>query len=210
MTMPLAGLGPLERLSRIPAPVFGFDPGTRRFAAGVLKPERPPISPMKPWPVPRVYAETVTLKQHDELPFRQVLAVDVLVGWLRELDARYGRPGLIGLEVPMGNKVKLEFFYVLGAFLVAVGQVWGAGIPVRDLNPGEWKATATGHGIAPGAPRAKKGATVAEKRAADKARREGELGRILEWAQHLGYSGESFDEAAGIGVAVAVALKATR
>lgn len=214
MTLPLEGLGPLERLSRIPAPVFGFDPGTRRFAAGVLQPRLVKHRHIGSagrdvdWGTPAVHAETVTLKQHDELPFRQVLAVDILVGWLRELEARYGRPGLIGLEVPMGAKVKLEFFYVLGAFLVAVGQTWGAGIPVRDLNPGEWKATATGHGIAPGAPRAKKGATIAENKAAAKARREGELARVLQFARDLGYTGESVDEAAGIGVAVAVALKA--
>lgn len=192
MTLQLDGMGPLDRLQgRLPAPVFGFDPGTKRFAAGVLTPLRNPDRPVRP------FGETVTLKQHDHLGMRQVLAVDVLVGWLRELEARYGQPGLIGLEMPMGSNVELPFFFAIGAFYVAVGQTWGAAVPVRTLTPTSWKKTATGHGIAPGA-----------MKLAPKVRRAGELARVLRFAKDAGYTGESVDEAAGIGVAVAVALKA--
>lgn len=207
MTMPLEGFGPLERLSRIPGPVFGFDPGTKRFSAGALMPATAFTGARL---APAVGAETVTLKAHDELPMRQVLAVDVLVGWLRELEARYGLPHLIGLEIPMGANVELPFFYVIGAFYVAIGQTWGARVPVRTLNPGQWKREATGHGIAPGAARAPKGASAGEKRRAAAERRAGELARILQWAKDIGYTGESVDEAAGLGVAVAVALRAMR
>jgi hypothetical protein len=200
---------------RLSGPVWGFDPSTLRMAAGILQPgvvkhRSVGLSTRRPDETVIVAASLKTLPAHPVLAMRQVMAVDALVGWLRELDAEHGTPVKIGLEVPMGSTVSFSSFYVIGALYVALGQVWGAGTPrVVEMNPGQWKKAATGagrvhpHRVPRGLGKVETLAARAETRRRNRAH---ELARIVEWARSVGYAGGQEDEAAALGVAVAAGL----
>jgi hypothetical protein len=193
---------------RLSGPVWGFDPSTLRMAAGILQPAGAVVRGRSSCVT--VAASLKTLPAHPVLAMRQVMAVDALVGWLRELDAEHGTPARIGLEVPMGSTVSLSSFYVIGALYVALGQVWGAGTPrVAEMNPGQWKKAVTGAGrVHPHrVPRGlDKAGTLAARAETRRRNREHELARIVEWARSIGYAGGQEDEAAALGVAVAAGL----
>jgi hypothetical protein len=186
------------------------DPSTLRFAVGILRPEALEAHG-RTWygldmRVASVHTALRTLQASSSLALRQVMAVDTLTDWLRALEAEHGRPEKIGLEIPLGPTVPLESFYVIGAFYVAVGEVWGGGGPeVVGINAGEHKKASTGVGR-DHPHRAPKQASRAQREQVRRQNRRHELDRIVRWAQSIGYAGEQEDEAAALSVAVAVAL----
>lgn len=202
----LAGVNRFEEL-RLLEPVWGLDPSTKRMAAGILVPtfdvERGPkqATLRKAW-APAAAWSSRTMPASPVLAFRQIMAVDAMAAWFRELAANHGRPGAIGIEKPMGKTVPLPSYYLVGAIYCAIGEVWGGDAPlVLELAAQEWKLAATGYGYAPGLPRSM---PKPEKRRI-------ELARLVQWATDAcSYGGESDDEAAGLGVAVATGHKLRR
>lgn len=199
----LAGVNRFAEL-RLRSPVWGLDPSTKRMAAGILVPTHVGRLARRrgDGDAPAAVWSSRTMMEAPKLAFRQILAVDVMAGWFRQLEADHGRPGAIGIEKPMGKLVPLPSFYMVGAIYCAIGEVWGGDAPeVIELAAQEWKKAATGHGYAPGLPRSM---GKAEKRRI-------ELQRLVDWAAEVcGYTGASDDEAAGLGVAVATAHKLRR
>lgn len=199
----LPGMSIVDGL-RVTAPVWGIDPSTLRMAAAVLKPTRHPDEARLMGVRPTLLATSLlTLQNHRVLAMRQVMAVDSMTHWLRELEAEHGRPAKIGLEVPLGPTVPITSFYVVGALYVAMGEVWGAAAPpVIEINAGQWKLAATGAGRGP-MQRVPKGASKTERSRIKDANRKAEMARIVAWAQSVGYVGEQEDEAAACGIVVA-------
>lgn len=200
MTAPIAELGPLGRLAGMRHLVVGIDLSTLRASAGILAPGAGGfLAPSKRSMVrtPVLSWSTRTLTTHEHLAYRNVLAVDALVYWLREIEADHGVPTRLALEVPLaGGKTPLPSFWMVGALYVAIGQVWGSRVPVREWNPPQWKKRATGVGST------RVGQTAAQRRKHEKA-------RLMVWARDvMGYTGGLEDEVDGIGVAVAEALAA--
>jgi len=182
---PLAGV-------RLRHPVFGLDLSTKQLAAGVVMRDVLSAPPRFAW-------EAKTIVQHPHPAMRAVMAVDTATAWLADMEARYGLPARIGVEIPAaGERTPLVLLYMVQTLLTSIGEQWGATVPVEQIRIGAWKKPATGHGYAPGLPRsAPKGA----KRKAEKA-------RLLAWAQDaLGYTGSNENEVDGLGVAVATALR---
>lgn len=213
--IPLDGLAPPATL-RLSWPVWGFDISTKRLSCGILVPAEPGAgerlevmkreshgnATMVRPPDMLLAWDTLTLKAHDDDAFRMVLALDLMVGRLRLLEGRYGRPGVIGFEPPfVGRFSPPSLMWMIGVFYCAVGQVFGAGMMVWPIDPMSWKLAATGKGIAHGLP---KTASKGEKRKAEKA-------RLQAWARDVcGYTGTIEDEADGIGITVGTAVKVAR
>lgn len=199
---------PLEGV-RLLGPVFGFDLSTKQLAAGIVIPTivkggsvgpSTSLSPMPGAPVFRWEAKTIV--QHPHAAMQAVMAVDTTTAWLADMEARYGQPGRIGIEIPAaGERTPLVLLYMVQTLLTSIGEQWGAVVPVEQIRIGAWKKPATGHGYAPGLPRS----------ASKSARRKAEKARLLEWAQSsLGYTGLNENEVDGLGVAVATALLEAR
>lgn len=202
MTTQFEGLGPLDRLAGLRGVVVGIDLSTRRAAASLILPLSTSGGTRRGGhPIPaglEMAWSTVTIPQAEHRAYSMVLAVDALADWLQKIEADYGLPARVGLEVPLaGPRTPIVSFYMLGAFYVALGEVWGSRVPVNEWGVGTWKLRATGSGYRPGlAP----SATKAAKRAAEKA-------RIGLWAREAcGYPGTMEDEQDATGVAVAEAL----
>lgn len=191
---------------RIREPVFGFDLSTKQLAAGVVMPtivkhRSVGLSTGAPEPgAPAFRWEAKTVKDHPHAAMRAVMAVDTTTAWLADMEARYGRPGRVGIEIPAaGERTPLVLLYMVQTLLTSIGEQWGAVVPVEQIRIGAWKKPATGHGYAPGLPRS----------SSKSARRRAEKARLLAWAQSsLGYTGLNENEVDGLGVAVATALLA--
>lgn len=199
-------MGELAQLGRLRGPVVGIDPSTKRMAACIIEPvgmledgRWVSDSTREPWDGPRSRAVWVTrtLPEHTSPALRHVMAADVLSDMLARIEADHGLPLAVGLEIPYaGTHTPLVSFYIIGALLVAMGDAWGARVPLVEWSAGGWKAPATGSG------------GTRPKGESKTARRRREKARVVTWAQDvLGYRGTVDDEADAAGVAVATGLR---
>lgn len=196
----LPGLAPPASL-RLAVPVWGLDTSTVRMSCAALIPH--PVRDGGPvLPGPYLVCDTLSLPRGTNLAARQAAAVRAMVPWLDGLLNRWGMPGVIGYEAPLaGTKTPLPSFYVVGALLVAIGEVFDSTVQVEGWSPGEWKLAATGQGYIRGL---SKSTPRDEKRRAEKA-------RLLAWARDVaGYVGELEDEADAVGVVTATGVRFER
>lgn len=207
MSAMLPGLGPPASL-RLPVPAWGIDTSTLRMSCAGLLPlseadaiarGMEAVTGLAPAASgPKLVWDTLSLPTLKHLAARQAAAVRVMCPWLARLEERWGRPEVIGYEAPLaGGNTPLPSFYVVGALLVAIGEVFEGSVALDPWSPSEWKKVATGAGYIRGLPKAM---PKAEKRRAEKA-------RLVEWAQGVGYTGELDDEADSVGVATATGVR---
>jgi hypothetical protein len=195
----LALISPLDRLAGLRGPVVGIDLSTARISGCVL--QAAPASHARPVAAWR----TRTILHVPDMPSRMVLMSDTIANYLAELEAEFGLPSRVGLEVPLaGGNTPLVSFWGVGACYVALGEVFGSRVRVNEWSPSQWKKRATGSGYAPGP--LPEGVVKGGKGAKAVSRKQ-EKTRLGAWARdEVGYAGTIEDEQDATGVAVAEAL----
>jgi hypothetical protein len=197
MTDTLPGLAPPASL-RIPSPVWGVDPSTKRMAFAALIPpgltaelafdiDHPERAPVLRW-------ATISLPEHKAQHVRFAAWAGRIGQFVEACRDEWGYPALIAVEQPFSSSHQTEpvSYMALTCLLVALGlRVPEAEVLV--MPPQSWKKKATGVGSTG------HGLTQNERRKAEKA-------RLMEWARSVGYLGQSQDEADACGIATAAGV----
>jgi hypothetical protein len=197
MTDTLPGLAPPASL-RIPSPVWGVDPSTKRMAFAALIPPgldveiQHDIEDVERAPVLRW--ATISLPEHKAQHVRFAAWAGRIGHFVEACRDEWGYPALIAVEQPFSSSHQTEpvSYMALTCLLVALGlRVPEAEVLV--MPPQSWKKKATGVGSTG------HGLTQNERRKAEKA-------RLMEWARSVGYLGQSQDEADACGIATAAGV----
>jgi hypothetical protein len=197
MTDTLPGLAPPASL-RIPSPVWGVDPSTKRMAFAALIPPgldveiQHDIEDVERAPVLRW--ATISLPEHKAQHVRFAAWAGRIGHFVEACRDEWGYPALIAVEQPFSSSHQTEpvSYMALTCLLVALGlRVPEAEVQV--MPPQSWKKKATGVGSTG------HGLTQNERRKAEKA-------RLMEWARSVGYLGQSQDEADACGIATAAGV----
>ena len=190
----IPGLAPPASL-RLPAPVWGVDPSTKRMAFAALIPERmgdPGV--VLPEPSPVLRWATISLPEHKAQHVRFAAWAGRIGHFVEACRDEWGSPALVLIEQPFssGHQTEPVSYMALTCLLVALGlRVPAAEVMV--VPPQSWKAKATGKGSTG------HGLPKNERRKAEKA-------RLMTWALEAGYVGTSQDEADAVGIATAAGV----
>jgi hypothetical protein len=197
MTDTLPGLAPPASL-RIPSPVWGVDPSTKRMAFAALIPPgldveiQHDIEDVERAPVLRW--ATISLPEHKAQHVRFAAWAGRIGSFVEACRDEWGYPALIAVEQPFSSSHQTEpvSYMALTCLLVALGlRVPEAEVLV--MPPQSWKKKATGVGSTG------KGLSQTERRRQEKA-------RLMEWARSVGYAGQLQDEADACGIATAAGV----
>lgn len=161
---------------------WGIDPSTKRCAIGTVSPG---------------VASNDDLRKSQLVSFptleggRRLAVIANLVRDLASALALLSPPGLVVVEQPSGKSPNLELVYATGVIMGAVSQgitaTTGHVIRVETVPPATWKRVAVGRGDI--------------YKPSPTELREGAIYPVLAWAQTLGYTGSSWDEADAWGIA---------
>jgi hypothetical protein len=193
----LPGLAPPASL-RIPSPVWGVDPSTKRMAFAALIPPGLDVEIqhdiMDAERAPVLRWATISLPEHKAQHVRFAAWAGRIGHFVEACRDEWGSPALIAVEQPFSSSHQTEpvSYMALTCLLVALGlRVPEAEVVV--MPPQSWKKKATGVGSTG------RGLTQNERRKAEKA-------RLMEWARSVGYLGQSQDEADACGIATAAGV----
>jgi hypothetical protein len=193
----LPGLAPPASL-RIPSPVWGVDPSTKRMAFAALIPPGLDVEIQHDIEdaerAPRLRWATISLPEHKAQHVRFAAWAGRIGSFVEACRDEWGSPALVVIEQPFssGHQTEPVSYMALTCLLVALGlRVPSAEVLV--VPPQSWKAKATGKGsTGHGLPKNE--------------RRKQEKARLMEWALEAGYVGQSQDEADACGIATAAGV----